>query len=209
MTILGIVLLSTSCLKLDGSLRVTESLSVKEKYGFLNLKTRTIKIDPATYSAVVKVKSDKNMVLQLESGKKTIDIPVKAEKDLNIPRDGKFTIAGSKIGQPFNINGVINTDYESSPETRTVESCTINSTRTECERVCDKATGKCERVCRDITISIDGHRDVIYHYSTVTRTLELELSKAGSSAVAATFNGRDTDTSKVYDMEGSCRIGRR
>ena len=42
MTLLGLLMLSTSCLTLDGQLRVTESFNVKKKGGFLNLKLKDV-----------------------------------------------------------------------------------------------------------------------------------------------------------------------
>ena len=220
--VVGVLLLSTSCLKLEGNLQVSESLSAIEKYGFLNLKKRTIKISPANYSASVKIISAKNFTLQLKKDGNTIDIPVKAKNSLNIPIDGKFSIAAEQIGQPFNINGVINTDTESSSQTRELESCTKETKRVVCERNLvgeqrkddhgkddhgrdgHEHDGDNTPDCREITETYQGERRVVYHYETVDRDLQLEISKENSSAVSAVFSGKDSETSKVYDYTGNC-----
>ncbi len=54
--LLGVLLLSVSCVELGGALHVQESMSVKKKSGFLNLKTKTIKIDPGSYRADITIK---------------------------------------------------------------------------------------------------------------------------------------------------------
>jgi len=68
MMLLGVLLLSTSCLTIDGHLKVSESFMVKKKGGFLNLKLKDQQVDPALYSASLKVKSDKNYTLELSGG---------------------------------------------------------------------------------------------------------------------------------------------
>ena len=208
-TVIGMVLLSTSCLKLEGTLKVSESLSAIEKYGFLNMKTRLIKITPGTYSAAVSIKSDKNFTLELSKDGDNISIPVKAQNDLNVPDNGKFTISGDQIGQPFNINGTINTESESSSQSNGIESCTKERRKVICER---DLNGRDDRrdhepshsECREITETYQGDRNVTYHFVTVTRNLELELSKDTSTAVSATFAGIEHDTTKVYDYVGIC-----
>jgi hypothetical protein len=78
-----------------------------------------------------------------------------------------------------------------------------------CENVCSSEVRRCSQVCRDIVLTSEGHRDVAYHYDTTTIHLELELSKANSTAVAAEFKGKDVSTQRINDHYGSCRLGRR
>jgi hypothetical protein len=208
-TLLGIVLITTSCLKLEGNLKVSESISVKEKYGLFNSKTRTITVAPGKYEAALKIKDEDSFVLKLEKGGKTIDVPIKLAKKIDLPRNGKFSVAHTKTSVGLNLNGTVNTEVESSSITDTIESCTIEAKHRVCERVCNKETRRCEHVCREIITTSEGHRDVSYHYDTTTTRLELELSKANSTAVAAEFNGKDVSTQRINDYYGSCRLGRR
>ena len=95
---MGVLLLSTSCLTLDGQLRVSESFMVKKKGGFLNLKLKDVKVEPAVYSASLKVKSDKNYTLELSGGNLgKILVPIKAASDLEIPTNGAFSLSHEKI----------------------------------------------------------------------------------------------------------------
>jgi hypothetical protein len=208
-TLLGIVLITTSCLKLEGNLKVSESISVKEKYGLFNSKTRTITVAPGKYEAALKIKDEDSFVLKLEKGGKTIDVPIKLDKEIDLPRNGKFSVAHGKTSVGLNLNGTVETEVESSGITDTTESCTIESRHRICERVCSRETRRCDNICRDIVTISEGHRDVAYHYDTTTTRLELELSKANSTAVAAEFNGKDVSTQRINDHYGSCRLGRR
>ena len=202
---LGVLLLSTSCLTLDGSLQVREAFTVKKKSGFLNLKTKEVRIDPAGYRASLKVKSDKNYSLQLEGGSiGKIDVPLKAKSDLNIPFDGAFNISHEQIDQPFDVAGIINTDIDESGYTNAVEACSWNITERKCDKVCDK-DNKCDVVCRDVSVTLKGHKDVAYHYRTTRRDLSLDFTRAGSTSLVASFAGSDVATEKIVDRESQCR----
>lgn len=206
MTLLGLLLLSTSCLTLDGHLRVTESFSVKKKGGFLNLKLKDVTVAPAVYSASLKVKSDKNYTLELSGGSLgKILVPIKADSDLDIPTDGAFHISHEKINQPFDLSGVINTDVNHYGYTDAIENCSRNVTENKCEKVCAKDTGKCDIICKDVVTAIEGRKEVSYHYRSIHRDLSLEFMKAGSTGIIATFSGRDLQTDKIIDRESACR----
>lgn len=206
MMLLGVLVLSTSCLTLDGRLNVSEAFNVKKKSGFLNLKTKEVRVDANSYSASLKVKSDKNYTLELKGGSLgEIQIPIKAESDLKMPTDGAFSISHEKINQPFDLSGVINTDVSLYGYTDTVESCTWNVTEKKCDKVLNKETQKYEIICKDEITTFHGMRDISYHYKQVVRELSLEFMRAGSTGVIAHFNGRSQDTDKITDHYSDCR----
>jgi hypothetical protein len=203
---MGILLLSTSCLTIDGSLQVSEAFSVKKKSGFLNLKTKTVTVDPNSYAASLKVKSDKNYVLNLKGGSiGEIDIPIKAEKDLEIPENGSFHISHESIGQPFDLSGEIATDVQLYNYTQGLQSCTWSVTEKRCDKVCVKETGKCEVVCHNEVTTFDGQQMVATHQRSVTRDLSMEFMKADSTGVIAHFSGHDFESETIVDSKGTCR----
>jgi hypothetical protein len=206
MMLLGVLLLSTSCLTIDGRLVVSEAFTVKKKSGFLNLKTKEQLVAANSYSASLKVKSDKNYNLELKGGSLgEIQIPIKAESNLNMPYDGAFNISHEKINQPFDISGVIDTDVSEYGYTDTVESCTWNVTEKKCDKVLIKETGKYDIICKDEITTFHGRRDISYHYRQVVRDLSLDFMKAGSTGVIAHFTGRNQDTDKITDHYSECR----
>lgn len=203
---MGVLLLTTSCLSLDGQLNVHETFRVKKKSGFLNLKTKEVEVRPASYKASLKVKSDKNYTLELEGGDLgKILVPIKAEKDLDIPRDGKFAISHEKINQPFDVTGFINTDVSFSGINYSIENCTWTTKENRCEKVCTGEPRKCDVVCKEFTITHEGRKEVDFHYRWTKRDIDLEFMKAGSTGLVATMRATDTETDKIIDRESLCR----
>ena len=203
--LLGVLLLSTSCVDLNGSLQVNEAFKVKIKSGFLNLKTKTITIAPGSHQAQLTVKSSKNITLELKGGSLgEIKIPIKSSDSLRIPVDGAFTIEGSKIEQPFNASGVINTEVDHHSYTDVVERCERSVVETRCEKVCTKE-GRCDSVCKDITVTFHGLKDVSFHYMRTDRQVSLDLMADNSSAVVARLTARGIENDKIIDRESICR----
>ncbi|MFA6238338.1 MAG: hypothetical protein WC635_13475 [Bacteriovorax sp.] len=205
-SLLGIMFFATSCLNLEGNLRVHEAFNVKKKGGFLNRKLKDVTLTPSTYRATLKMKSDKKLNLEIKDFEgKDITLPIKSDEGMNLPSNGKFAIGHEKIGQPFDVVGVMKTDVNVSDTTYNVESCSWTETETRCERRCTKDPLECHDVCEDITITHEGHQDVAYHYVTTTRNIGLDLMRENSTSHVASFNGSDVDSRKVYEYEGSCR----
>jgi hypothetical protein len=213
-TLLGVLLLTTSCLDLNGTLHVQESFNVKKKAGFLNLKTKLIELKPAAYKAELKVNSDKNYTLKLEGGDVgEIKIPIKADKDLNVPWDGKFAISHEQIDQPFDVVGVINTDVSYSEIRSTIENCSWTTTERRCEKICTPERKienrveprKCDVVCNDIQITHNGRKEVDYHYRWTRRDIGLEFMRENSTALVATMQATDTQSDRIVDHESLCR----
>lgn len=206
--LVGALLLSVSCVELNGRMNVQESLVVKKKHGFLNLKTSKVELQPASYQAGIKINSDRNITLSLEGGSlgKKILVPIKAEEDLNIPGDGKFAIAGEKINQPFDVVGSINTDISYSDVRFATESCTWTTRETRCEKVCTTEPRKCESICKEYTITHEGRKEVEFQYRYTRRDVQLELMQSGSTALKASLNASGTESDRITLRESSCHF---
>lgn len=203
MGLLVLSLLSTSCLKLNGQIDVRQAMSAKKKSGFLNLKTKEIKIEPDRYSAELKVNGDKSFTLKLE-GREKILIPIKSEKDLNLPSSGAVAISHNDINQPFDIRGDIQTDISHSGGTDAVEECSRTVKENHCKKICEKADA-CKIECADVEVTLKGHRDVSYHYRTTHRDLRIDFLKIEKGEILATFEGTDTQVDRINDYVGECR----
>lgn len=206
MMLLGVLLISVSCVELNGSLQVREAFNVKKKSGFLNLKTKIVTVTPGQYRAELTAKTANNLKLVLRGGSLgEINIPLKSDDQLNIPRDGQFYIEGRRIGQPFNVSGVINTEVFQYGHTSTIERCQRELRERRCEKVCNKEEGKCDIVCKDVTITIDGLKDIAYHYKRTERLAQLEFMPENSTSIAATLPVRGMEIDKIIDRESLCR----
>lgn len=205
-SVLGILLLSTSCLNLDGNLRVHKAFNVKKRGGFLNLKIKDATLNAGSYRAKLQIKSDKKIDLEIKDVEgKNISLPIKSDDSLRIPSDGKFAISSEKIGQPFSVVGAMNTEFHESPISYTTESCSWTVTERRCEKVCTKEPVKCDIECKDVEVTFQGRQDVSYHYATTTKDIIVDLVRENSTELVASFSGRNVDTDKIYDFKGVCR----
>ncbi|MBC7712425.1 MAG: hypothetical protein H7177_03750 [Rhizobacter sp.] len=211
-TMLSVLLLSVSCVELNGTINVNQAFNVKVKSGFLNLKRKTITIAPGQYSAELNAKTKKSVSLVLKGGSLgEINIPIKSDDSLNIPFEGLINIESAKIEQPFNITGVIHTDVEQYGYATEAQSCDIQRIEHRCEKVCvkdpkdNRGEGKCDVVCRDVTVTFPGEKMVSYHYSRTDRQAELQFMAEGSTSIVATLPVHGSETSKITDNESLCR----
>jgi len=206
-------LLSVSCVNLEGNLNVEQVLTAKKRGGFLNLKMKTIEIQPGNYHASLKVNNAKSFTLKLKAdkeGETDILIPIKSETDFSIPSNGNVIIRGAQISQPFDISGNIRTTVTNSNIERSTESCTFQRTERYCDRICTPPVTPygpvhCTVQCQDVITSYPGTRFVEYHNKYTERNLTAELLDAQNKAVRATFSGTDYETNRIYDYYGECR----
>ncbi len=198
---LSVLLLSVSCVDLNGTLQVQQPLTVKMKSGFLGLKTKTRTLAPGAHQARLVVKSSKNIKLELGDQ----DIPIKSDDSLNIPQNGQFYIDARKIEQPFSVAGNMRTDVEHYGWTDTTERCERNIVENRCEKVCARDSNRCDVVCKDVTITLYGIKDISYHYKRTDRQVSLEIMPENSTAIVARMVSRGIETDKIIDRESICR----
>jgi len=196
--------LSTSCVRLNGQLDIKQAMSAKKKSGFLNRKTKEIKIQPDLYAAELKVNGSKNFTLKLE-GHENVLIPLKSEKNLNVPSNGIVEISHNDINQPFDIKGNIKTDVSHSGVIDSFEDCTRTVTENRCTKICEMSESGCRIDCKDEVSEIQGRRHVAFHFRTTQRDLFINFFKIEKPEVLATFTGTDTQVDRVVDFEGLCQ----
>jgi len=206
MMLLALLLLSVSCVDLNGTLQVNEAFNVKKKSGFLNLQRKVVTVLPGQYTAKLVSKSSKKLNLVLKGGALgEINIPIKSHDNLNIPRNGQLYIEGKNVGQPFNVSGTINTTFNHYGYTNEIVKCQIDLKEKRCEKVCNKMADTCEIVCNDVTITIEGLQEVSYHFLSTERHADLEFSPENSTAIAAILPVSGIETNRIIDSESACR----
>lgn len=200
---------AVSCVNLNGQLNVKTPMNVKVKGGFLNLKTKNVELAAGAYRAELKVNSAKSFSLKLRLDKeddKDITIPLKSEKEFDLPSNGAVRVAGKDISQPFDLNGTITTTISSSDPVRTYESCSYTRYERRCEVNCrrtDRGALHCD--CRDVLVTLYGTRIVDSHYNYTHRNLEAELLDESSRSQLATLSASGTESDRVTDYYGECR----
>lgn len=218
--IIGLLLVSAfaaSCINLHGQLNVEQTMNVKKKGGFLNLKTKTVSLAPGAYRTELKVNNQKSFTLKLrldEKENKEILIPIKSKNEFNLPSNGEFTINGNEIAQPFDVQGTIETSWSTSAQTRTFETCTMTRYERRCEKVCtthpagpgsSRVITTCNIICNDVPITVYGERLVEYHYRYTHRDLKTIFVDTESKARLANYSARGTESDRITDYYGECR----
>lgn len=203
MSLMLLSLMATSCMNLDGQLDVKQVMTAKVKSGFLNRKTKDVRIQPDLYRAELKINGDKNFTLKLE-GRNKLLIPIKSQKDFNVPANGRVAISHNDINQPFDIGGAIATDVSNSNPINQIEDCSWTVTENHCKKICDSATS-CHTECADVQVTVHGRREVEFHYRTIHRALNMDLLRVGTGEVLASFHGSNTDVDRINDFIGACR----
>ncbi len=215
LSFLAIAVMTASCVNLNGTLEVSETLKAKKKGGFLNLQLKDVTIQPGSYVSELKVNSKSSFTLKLKSSKEDeadISLPIKSlEENFDIPQNGPISIKGEKVSQPFDLAGTITTSYSDSSTYRDVESCSVTVRENVCEKVCiekdAKDPNKCvkgEVVCSMQDVYYNGHQNVEYHFLYTTRNLKADILAEKSDKVLATFNGSGTESDRIYDYKGPC-----
>jgi hypothetical protein len=192
----GLLILTGCKENIRGKLDVAEDLQLKRKKD-------TITIKEGSYSATLGFKTKKKLTLKLEAdgdaGKKlTFNIP----KGMTISnRNGDFSLTPAQSGQPYTINGHVDTVTKTSDLYDGVESCYETITRRRCTR--DRQTG--DRVCNTDTTTVEGRRYYTYFYETDDKVFELSLLNQ-NGARSAYFDGSKRSTRTIRLNSTDCII---
>lgn len=200
-----------ACGELSGTITLQRAMNVVDKKG------KTQQIMAGSYKAEFKYKEDKRQIeLEMKdatANQKDVEMKIIIPAGTNIPRDnGMISLKGNEIGQPFDLNGELRTDVDTSSTTHTYESCTYTERERVCRRVCTERIGRdgkkfqdCGRVCDWEYVTRTGSQEVEYHYVTTTVTLMADLLEATSQESVGKLSVDRADSVKIYDYQGMCR----
>ena len=112
---------------------------------------------------------------------------------VSLPENGPFAISSEQSGQPFDINGEVQTEITRSDLKTEREMCQYQTQ----EPVCD------QHGCTIQNVTKSGWRDIEYFEETTDKQLQFDsLSKAGVSQ--SHFEGASNTTAKRMTFEGQC-----
>lgn len=233
LSLLLVSVAASACINLNGQLDIKQTLTAKTKSGFLNLSRKTTQFQSGIYDAELKIIGEKKFKLSIKergTDKNEISLPFKSQDDLNIPSNGFFTISGNQVGQNFDIQGTIATEFSRSESERTIEACTISRVVKKCVEVQSLANAsRPERPehggqpgqpgtgprpvpqpqpkieCHDETISIPGEHEVISHMSYTSRDISAQFVEPTSKGILAELSTSGTESSRVVEHEDPCR----
>lgn len=221
-------LLFTSCVNTKGTFVAKENLVFKKKKIFSS-RTKDVHVSAGKYKATLKFKTKKKLKLILNGvdNKIIFNIP----KGTLLPsNNGTLNLTAGQTKQPYDLFGDVHTEYSSSGQQSSYESCTWTTYRRECRRVCENKADEreprdrrdtrrdhrrdgnpngdrrnCRRVCEDVAYTHYGHRNVVYHYNYQDMSLAVELLKPASNQLVANFKGVHHSSTRVVDHSSICR----
>jgi len=211
---LMLLVMASSCLKLNGVFKVDKDLKLVHTTIFGNDKTKTV---PAgRYRASFKFQSKEKVKLTFKKdGGQDISVKIKLPEGTRLPEtEGAINLPASETGQRYNIEGAISTDFSRSDSMSGRESCTYTTYERRCERVCEEVESRrnpgerrrrCRKECDRVEVTNYGYHHVEYYFSYTDKKLTLEILNPRSGNVLAHYNGTHHDSSKHYTFQGTCR----
>lgn len=177
-----------ACEKLDGTLNVVDSLTLKSSKG------NQITIKPGGYNTELKINSSKKITLNLLDSKFEFNIPKGT-----LPDNGEFSLKSAVSGQSVDIKGIVKTVVTKSEIRQTHQSCTVNMPVRICYPVPQGG-----QECRTEYQPRPGIQLIAYYDQRTDRDVTLNISKAKMTEIAADFFGQASYMQRIVVNQGMC-----
>jgi hypothetical protein len=188
--VMFVALFLVSCEKIEGHLNVNRELALVNSKGMTHL------LRAGTYTADVSTQSSRKFTLRLNNDSDERFFFKHAE---NIPDNGSFSIDSNSSGQPVDLKGEVSTVVKNSDYKSEFLTC---SYRTAVQVCSPSPRGGME--CRIEYRIIYGHQWVTYYIKETNRHVEMDISAANSSEVAADFRGDIRFFDRIITNEARC-----
>jgi hypothetical protein len=203
LTLIPLLFLMTSCLDFNGDFEARQNLQLVHTTVFGN--ERTVQVPAGYYRAEMGFSSENKLKLVLKRGNQEISAKLKLPRDIDFTNArGEINLPAQRTGQRYDIEGFVDTTFITSRPYRERESCSYTDYRTVCEVICD-VRNNCRRVCNQVAYTRYGYRDVEYRFETTERDIDLRFVVPRSRSIMADFQGRDSQTRKIYLYQSHCR----
>lgn len=188
-------LVTLAACELPGTLTANQNLNLVDKKG------KVVALQAGgSYEASIE-KDDGLLEIDIEVNGKGRTLKVRPAPGQQIPQDeGTLFITAAQSGQPVDMHGVLNTDYQQGPEQYGQRTCYEQRP----VRVCGTSQNG-QYVCWTEYRQVQGYQDVRYYNMRTTRTGNINMLNPGTSTVAAQFNGRSVKDEQVLTWQGYCR----
>ncbi len=196
-----------ACNNLEGTFKAKQDLVFKTKKSIFSRKYVSVKVPQKNYSAVFDFTKFGNLQIDLSGISKTIKINLPKDLDVNDSND-EFFIQGSTVKQIYDFDGRISSEVTRGDSRRERESCSYTRYENRCRRVChvnDRGRRVCRNHCSREPVTVYGHRDVEFYYSTKNTTMRLKVLEPSTSESVGLFQGNNVSTHRVVTYESMCR----
>lgn len=193
MKIIGLflpTLFALSAGAVSGPLTVTkDSLRIQRDDGF------KVHFYKGTYPAELVFK-DNRLYLSITRKDIRTDATLVIPAGQGLPENGSFNIDGTKTGQTFSVQGLVNTTKNRSADFIENETCSYDRE----EYVC-RGRGR-RRECGWELVRYTGQREVEFHFVDTDRELKADL--LSNNGGQAEFSARESWRQKNYTYVGAC-----
>lgn len=205
----AVFLLSGCDSELEGKLNLNQELTVLETVrrdngGFPGGRPgrdtqQELKLQPGQWDITITRESDRQVVFEVKDARnRTHKIVLKTPRETSLPeRSGEFSLPGAQSGQPFDVQGVVDTVVTDSDLMRDNERCSYQRPYTVCG-----PDGRGRHHCWTEWRTVWGYRYVEFINRTTTQSLAGQITATG--AVAGDFGGHRTDVERIYRYAEQC-----
>jgi hypothetical protein len=182
--------------ELPGTLTANQNVNLVDKKG------KVVALQAGhTYNANIE-KEDELLEIDIDVDGKGRTVKVRPAPGQQIPQEeGEMFITAAQSGQPVDMHGILNTEYNQGPEQYGQRTCY--------DRVPIRVCGTNQNghyVCWTEWRQVQGYEDIRYYNLQTTRTGDIHMLNPGTSNVAAKFHGRSVTNASVITWQGHCRV---
>ncbi len=181
----------TALLLVSGCEDMSGILSVSEKFSVL-VKGKSKEIPMGGHNTKLDFEREK-ITATIDVNGKDIKVVILLPDNVSLPENGPFVISSEQSGQPFDVEGTVQTEITRSDLKNGRETCQY----TAYEPVCD------QNGCTIQNVPKTGWRDIEYFEETTNKELGFDsFSSAGTAQ--SRFDGASNTTVKRVTFEGRC-----
>ena len=191
--VLGLLL----CLGLGACVSVPGQLNVQSEMSFIG-EDGNVHLSPGQYDSTLKFKSKKELRLEIQNNNN--DITFNIPRGTTLPETrGNINLSAEQTGQPYDLSGSVDTQYDRSGPYTNLESCTYVVRQQVCQR-----NPQGERVCHYENVTVYGRRQVQFHYEYELKSFIANFLVPDQNTNIGQFHGSYRDSRTVYDYYGPC-----
>ena len=177
------------------------TLTANQNVNLLDKKGKVVALQAGrTYNA--SIGEDSGLLeIKIDVDGKDRKLKVRPAPGQQIPQEeGEMFITAAQSGQPVDMHGIMNTDYERGPDQYGQRTCYEQRP----VRVCG-TNQQGQYVCWTEYRQVQGYQDIRYYNVRTTRTGDIHMYNPGTSKLAARFTGRSVSDEQVLTGQGYCR----
>jgi hypothetical protein len=194
-TLILSALVLTGCDRVGGQLNVTNDFNLKNSNG----NSQSLKV--GTYNAELSQSTfGKRIILKLNNDQNQ-KYDFKIPDGTKLPSNGTFLLKSNEIGQPVDLQGVVDTKITDSDVREDYQSCSYSEPYT----VCSPSGPNGQTTCSVYYRTIIGSQWTRYYDRNLDEHVTLTIAPANTTNAVAEFLGHATNVQRIIVNQSPCR----